>query len=254
VIGDPNLAASGTAVYFDVEADPDRHFYYCIGMRYEAAGITVQRSFWADAPEDERTTWIECLQTLKTIDSPPDIAGHLGFRWSQPAASGVLAINWRHQWECSKAANLKQDLLKYNADDCAAAQLVSEAIASFTRRSPASTDARLVDVNTLKREYPQHFGKMEFSIPEFEQINNAAHWDYQREKVYLRFKKRLPRQQREAPIARSQVPINKTVECNERRPTQCPRCPSSTGLNDPPPRWFAHNRIFWYNLFPPVIF
>jgi hypothetical protein len=115
----------------------------------------------------------------------------------------------------------------YNADDCAAAQLVSQAIATFTRRSPASTDARLVDVNTLKREYPQHFGKIEFSIPEFEQINNAAHWDYQREKVYLRFKKRLPRQQREAPIARSQVPINKTVECNERCPTQCPRCPSS---------------------------
>jgi predicted RecB family nuclease len=283
VIGDPKLPVSGTPVYFDVEGDPDRSFYYCIGMRYEAAGTTLQRSFWADDPEDERMMWTECLRTLKTIDNPrlvhygsyeitflrqmkkrhatgeqqalldqliasavnilsiiyaqvyfptysnglKDVAGHLGFRWSQPAASGLLAINWRRQWEYSKAGILKQDLLTYNAEDCAAAQLVAEAVAVLTRPSSASSDAPVVDVNALKREYPQHFGKIEFSIPEFEQINNAAHWDHQREKVYVRLKKGSPRHQREAPIARSLVPINKIVECDEQRPKQCPRCHSS---------------------------
>ncbi len=28
-----------------------------------------------------------------------DIAGHLGFAWSEPDASGVQSIVWRRRWE-----------------------------------------------------------------------------------------------------------------------------------------------------------
>ena len=31
-----------------------------------------------------------------------DVARHLGFRWSDPAASGLLALSWRREWERSR--------------------------------------------------------------------------------------------------------------------------------------------------------
>lgn len=179
VVGFALPAESGTLVYFDVEGDPDRDFYYCIGLRYTVAGITHRHSFWADDLSDEGSMWDECLRILSRIDNPhlvhygnyettflrrmkkrygmseattlidsliasavnlvtiifgkvysptysnglKDIAGYLGFRWTETAASGLLAIAWRRQWEYSKAANLKDALLRYNAEDCAAAQM-----------------------------------------------------------------------------------------------------------------------------------
>jgi predicted RecB family nuclease len=70
VIGPVAFATDGTLVYFDVEGDPDRDLYYCIGLRFEAGGVTVQRSYWADSPSDEGTMWAECLRTLDGIDAP----------------------------------------------------------------------------------------------------------------------------------------------------------------------------------------
>ena len=64
VIGPVAFTIEGTLVYFDVEGDPDRDFYYCIGLRFEAGGATVQRSYWADSPADEGTMWAECLRML----------------------------------------------------------------------------------------------------------------------------------------------------------------------------------------------
>lgn len=52
VIGKVTWTTVGTPVYIDVEGDPDRGFYYCIGIRFESAGAKVQRSFWADDPSD----------------------------------------------------------------------------------------------------------------------------------------------------------------------------------------------------------
>jgi hypothetical protein len=43
-----------TPVYIDVEGDPDRGYYYCIGIRFEVAGSIVQNSYWADGPSDGR--------------------------------------------------------------------------------------------------------------------------------------------------------------------------------------------------------
>jgi hypothetical protein len=156
-----------------------------------------------------------------------DIAGYLGFRWTETAASGLLAIAWRRQWEYSKAANLKDALLRYNAEDCAAAQMVAEALAALTKSPSATGGDRVVDVDTLRRDYPQHFGKMSCVLPEFDEINNAAYWDHQRDKVYVRSSKRLRQIHHDGHLRRSMVPVNKAVACVERRPTQCARCYSN---------------------------
>jgi predicted RecB family nuclease len=50
-----------TPVYIDVEGDPDREFYYLIGLRISCEGSKIQHSFWADDPASERTIWTDCL-------------------------------------------------------------------------------------------------------------------------------------------------------------------------------------------------
>ena len=70
VVGAATMKETGTPVYLDVEGDPDRDFYYCIGLRFEAGGAIVQLSCWADGPADEGTMWTDCLRALETIEAP----------------------------------------------------------------------------------------------------------------------------------------------------------------------------------------
>jgi len=227
--------ALGTPVYIDVEGDPDRGFYYCVGIRFQSAGAVVRSSFWADDPAEEEKMWTECLATLRTIANPrlvhygsfetaflrqmrkryptagsadfldrtmesalnllavvyaqvyfptysnslKDVAKYLGFSWSEPTASGLAALDWRRQWERVREPALKEKLLRYNAEDCAAAEIVARALSSLSL-----PDANAVDAARVKREYPQRFGENDFFLPEFEQINSAARWEHQRKKIY----------------------------------------------------------------------
>jgi len=231
-------------LYIDVEGDPDRDFYYLVGLRIGSGGAAVHYSFWANDLADERTVWEGCLRVLRTFDNPrlihygsyetqflkrmrtryPDIespsffgylfssalnllsviyahvcfptysnglkevANFLGFRWSDSAASGLTALVWRSQWESSHDPSLKEKLLVYNAEDCEAAEKVTEALRAVCNPLSSEKAPKLdtVNVDSLKGEYPQRFGEVEFALPEFQQINEAACWDYQRNKVYVK--------------------------------------------------------------------
>ena len=70
VVGSPSLSIGGTPVFIDVEGDPDRNFYYLIGLRYERPGGYVQKFFWANRSEDECNIWRAFLDALKELDSP----------------------------------------------------------------------------------------------------------------------------------------------------------------------------------------
>ena len=45
----------------------------------------------------------------------------------------------------------------------------------------------------MKRESLYQFGRIAFALPEMETINKAAYWDYQRERVYVKSGKNVPR-------------------------------------------------------------
>jgi len=160
-----------------------------------------------------------------------EVAGYLGFRWSKATSSGLTALVWRSQWESSRDPDLKQHLLTYNAEDCEAVQKVTEAITALSRAtgSDSTPIAGVVSVDSLKREYPQRFGEVEFLLPEFQQINRAAYWDYQRSRVYVRSNRRLQRLSREALKGhrRSQPRPNKIIHVEEPWPASCCHC------NDP---------------------
>jgi transposase IS66 family protein/RNase H-like protein len=158
-----------------------------------------------------------------------EIAGSLGFRWSDRGASGLSSLMWRHKWEESKDDQLKQKLIVYNEEDCAALQQLVGTLAEYYIQGAGDPDKGRdhVDVESLERDDPYRFlfQKNEFALPELEQINQAAYWDYQRDKVYLKSSTRLKRVacMKARGAARSaHVPDAHRDDLG--RPSNCPRC------------------------------
>jgi hypothetical protein len=54
-------------------------------------------------------------------------------------------------------------------------QMVTETVWRVLDTTQAAQNG-IVDVGTLKREYPQRFGSTDFLLPEFKTINDAAYW------------------------------------------------------------------------------
>ena len=49
-----------------------------------------------------------------------NIAGFLGFHWTDAQATGLDSIIWRSRWEMTHDDSLKERLLRYNREDCLA--------------------------------------------------------------------------------------------------------------------------------------
>ena len=271
-------SAPVTPVYIDVEGDPDRDFYYLIGLRLSRDGSPIQHSFWADNPASEKKIWADCLRVLRSVDNPTlvhygsyetaffkrmrdrysdcapaivetliakainlvsiiyahvyfptysnklkEIGDYVGSRWSAAPASGLSALIWRSQFEQSQDAALKQKLITYNAEDCQALEMVSETVWRVLDQSHAAQNGT-VDVSTLKREYPQRFGSVDFLLPEFKAINEAAYWDYQRRRVYVRTEGKHSKLYRRKSARNKQVHPNKVVHVEDARPERCLHC------------------------------
>jgi predicted RecB family nuclease len=70
VAGNPELKIDGTPVCFDVEALPDRGFYYLIGLRIRNNSSADQYSLWADSVNDEEVIWRQFLDILASVENP----------------------------------------------------------------------------------------------------------------------------------------------------------------------------------------
>lgn len=158
-----------------------------------------------------------------------DIARRLGFEWSDSDASGLNTLVWRSEWEATRDPCLKSRLIAYNAEDCEAAQRVAEVIASICSERPSPVaEALSVNVSSLARDPPLRFGPLQYVAPDFKEINEAAYWDYQRNRVYVRTSERLRRVSRAGlKHSTSGPPVNKSIQAKEDRPTVCPKCNST---------------------------
>ncbi|UPT88429.1 TM0106 family RecB-like putative nuclease [Bradyrhizobium barranii subsp. apii] len=285
VVGSPALSIEGTPVFIDVEGAPDRDFYYLIGLRYQMDSKAVERSLWADGPEDEFGIWDEFLHTLKKIDNPrlihygayesrflklmqerwkprdedsefveqivdrstnlissiygkiyfptytnglKEIARWLGFDWTWPQATGGGALLLRRLWELSRESRLQRQLVGYNIEDCRAVEIVADAIGLICGNDDQHDASKLkaVNVSVLEVGFQRTFGKFSSVLPEFEKINAAAYWDYQRSKVYVRTDKLIPQSIRKASKPINTVAVEKAILVDD-RPALCPKCGSS---------------------------
>ena len=120
-----------------------------------------------------------------------EIARFLGFEWSDPSASGLLSIAWRSRWEVSRDAGLRDRLIAYNADDCEALSLVARTIARLVSPEvltgePGATVPEVVHAEELGRNILSKWRVFKSPLPDMEQINKAAYWNYQRDRVFVR--------------------------------------------------------------------
>jgi predicted RecB family nuclease len=157
-----------------------------------------------------------------------EIAGGLGFKWSDADASGSRSVIWRHAWDGSRDPAIKEKLITYNAEDCEALALVERTVSRVASPNGQPDDAKAQETKVVRTDdlkHPLVTKWREFSSPlgELEFVNNAAHWDYQRDRIYVRSSKRLKRARRNADATPKNVwRVDKVIK--EEPSTQCPRC------------------------------
>ena len=178
-----------------------------------------------------------------------EIAVHLGFTWKEPNASGLNSIAWRYQWEKSRDPDLRQRLISYNADDCAAVSLVTKEVLNIMRerndcdrRKSAASD--IVYVDELKNELSTRLGTFRSPVAGFEAINAAARWDHQRQRVYFRSRgssHSLTRRKKAKVSNYPQKIVNSTPS------EHCPKCGKKKRIFGSPRTRTVHDLVYGRN-------
>jgi predicted RecB family nuclease len=165
-------------------------------------------------------------------NSLKEIGGYLGYQRSIPDVTGYNALIWRYAYEESSDVELKERLIRYNAEDCDALETVFRTIVGLCQERDLTQkpeDRISIHTDDLLREYPHHYGKVNFVIPEMEIINEAAYWHHQRDKVYFR-SRLLPqrsKQSRQQKVEKKPE-VNQIVYWNPPPPAQCDKCKGRT--------------------------
>jgi predicted RecB family nuclease len=156
-------------------------------------------------------------------NSLKEVGRYLGFEWSWPRASGAAAPLLRRAWELGADDGLKRELIGYNMDDCRAAAMVGDALVRICGGGQSDLDA--VDIGSLDVGFQHNWGRFVGALPELAKINDAAYWDYQRDKIYVRSNPSLGgAAKRNRRNSRRTLPVNTIVNPSRRR--NCPACNS----------------------------
>jgi predicted RecB family nuclease len=162
-----------------------------------------------------------------------EIGGYLNCSWTEEDASGIQSIVWRRRWESTKGEEWKQRISTYNLEDCAALKRVTEFLYAVTVK--ASTDSQpgpseiaepsVVRVKELDRwANNRNWGRVNFFHKEYNEINNFAYFDYQRERVFVRSSRTLRKSQgRRAKNRRLKLRASRTITISS------PKCPACGG-------------------------
>jgi predicted RecB family nuclease len=161
-----------------------------------------------------------------------DIAGHLGFAWSEPDASGVQSVVWRRRWEEAACAELKDKLTTYNIEDCVALRKVTEFLYATCTSQPAAGGLTNLDGHEVTRVWEiAARGRMHgwnesiHGLPDFEYVHDRASFDYLRDRVCVRSGKRL----KEDPIHKRAKKWKKNRRVNREVEIMSRSCPSCAG-------------------------
>ena len=160
-----------------------------------------------------------------------DIAGHLGFRWSDPEASGVQSVVWRRRWEQTSSAALKEKLVTYNLEDCEALRRVAEFLYEACRQPHIASQqqtsleahevARVEEMDSVSSR--REWRNADFAVADFEYVNERAYFDYQWDRVYVRTNRTIRLSQARS-RTRKQKRNLRVNQCVELRSEKCPSC------------------------------
>ncbi len=120
-----------------------------------------------------------------------EVAKHLGYAWSDRDSSGLQSIVWRSQWEKSGDPAMREKLVRYNAEDCDALELVTQTVTHLVQHGTSDDPIEhgtesIVFADSIESKTTSRWRTFASPVPGFEYINSAAHWDYQRDRLYAR--------------------------------------------------------------------
>lgn len=105
----------------------------------------------------------------------------LGATWTDPQASGLQSLVWRHRWEATQEAGHKESLLRYNREDCEAVRVL---VARLTRIQEAAVTDPEVDFANRPKQTATTIGRTVHH--QFERILRLATEDGQHKSVRVR--------------------------------------------------------------------
>lgn len=196
--------------FLDVVAQLDEYYLYAYGS-YEAVFLRrmINDSGRQDLAEKILIRYVNVLSIIYShvyfptySNSLKQIARYLGFMWTEADASGIQSLVWRKKWEVTGSSSLKEKLATYNMEDCAALRKVTEFLYTICSKqaSPGQPQSwtheghQLSRVEEIEPQWSRReWCKPEFSVPDFEFINERAYFDYQRDRVFIRTSKSLKR-------------------------------------------------------------
>ncbi len=161
-----------------------------------------------------------------------EIAGYLGFRWTESDASGLQSIVWRQRWEETGAGAWKDRLTTYNLEDCLALRVVTRCLEAIRpgQTTPggvgANAGAETPRVEEATRKPTMHgWTDGVYGVPDFGFICDRAYFDYQRERVFIRTSPGIKKSQRLA----NNRPWKKNRRVNQQVEMTAAACPSCGG-------------------------
>jgi predicted RecB family nuclease len=165
-----------------------------------------------------------------------DVAGYLGFQWTEPDASGIQSIAWHMNWERTGDNCWKSKLIQYNSEDCHALRRVTEFLAASSDAAHQAEEPKVSSVTDLDRlSRTVTWGK--YVHEDFEFINKMAYFDYQRTRVFVRTSPILKKHGRRRQHRRSWK--NRGLRANHRvevTASKCPLCRSKEIIDLPSKR------------------
>jgi len=204
--------------------------------RQEEAGRTLARTFNVLSVVHPHIYFPTYSNGLK------DIGSYLGFRWTEPDASGIQSVVWRRGWERTGDPVLKEKLMTYNMEDCEALRRVTEFLSGACPRPqlrgerPGGDEVlpviRVEEITPVSNR--REWCRPQFAVQDFEFVSERAYFDYQRDRVYVRTSKALRKSQsrNRGRQGKRNLRVNRCVELVAER---CPFC-GSTSLTLTPSR------------------
>jgi hypothetical protein len=155
-----------------------------------------------------------------------EVAAYLGYRWKSADASGLHALMWRSEWDENRTEASKHKLIAYNTEDCEATECVAKFIAKIAARTEQGERAYpCVSASSISKDFPHQFGPLEHATADFKLINQAAYWEYQRNRVYVRTNHHLKTALRDRTAGtEKRLGVTKVIQASRGRDKVCVKC------------------------------
>jgi len=150
-----------------------------------------------------------------------EIARFLGFKWSNEELFGLESVFLRQEWELTDDQRLKNRLVRYNIEDCAALKVVKDWLEDITTKARTEEPTDWEKASDIQATSYHKWGKPRFESEDFEVVNKCAYFDYQRSKVYLRTSKVIRKAFR---LERKSKSLINRIDKRIVTPKKCPIC------------------------------